>query len=65
MTRAYRISAYAVLGGLVSILALYINGHISIWGMVFVVFSSYFIINFFVQLHSDASDALMILYLDN
>lgn len=64
-SRAYRIAAYSTLAGLVSILGLYINGHISIYGMGLIFVISYFIVNFFVQIHADTADAILIAYLQN
>lgn len=64
-SRAYRIAAYSTLAGFVSILGLYINGHISIYGIGLVFVISYFIVNFFVQIHADAADGILIAYLQN
>ena len=64
-SRAYRIATYSTLAGLVSILGLYINGHISLYGIGLVFIISYFIINFFVQIHADTADGILIAYLQN
>jgi hypothetical protein len=65
VSRTYRISAYSVLGGFVSLLGLYIQGNISLYGMGLIILTTYFIINFIVQLHTDSADSLMILFLNN
>ncbi len=64
-SRAYRIAIYGTLSGIVSILGLYINGHISIYGIAAVFAISYFIVNFFVQAHADAGDGILIAYLQH
>ena len=65
VSRTYRISAYTVLGGFVSFLALFTHGKISIYGIALIILTTYFIINFIVQIHADSADSLMILFLNN
>lgn len=64
-SRAYRIATYSTLAAISSILGLYIDGHISIYGIGLVFLISYFIVNFFVQIHADAADGILIAYLQN
>jgi len=59
------VATYSTLAGIVSILGLYINGHISIYAISLVFIISYFIVNFFVQIHADTGDAILIAYLQN
>jgi|688.fasta_scaffold2482108_1 hypothetical protein len=62
-SRSYRICAYLTLAGITGILALYVQGQISIMGLGIVIILSYFIVNFFVQVHADTGDAILILFL--
>lgn len=64
-SRAYRIAAYSTLSCIVAILGLYINGRISIYGIGIVIAISYFIVNFFVQVHADSADGILIAYLQS
>lgn len=64
-SRAYRFAAYSALAGFVTFLGLYINGRISIFAAGIIMALSYFIINFFVQMHADAADGILIAFLQH
>ena len=61
-SRAYRFASYSALAGFVTILSLYIKGHVSIYGACIILALSYFIINFLVQMHADTADAILIAF---
>jgi hypothetical protein len=64
-SRSYRIAAYAVLTGFTSLLGLYVNGEISLYGMGLIMIISLQITNFFVQINADAADGILMTYLSN
>lgn len=64
-SRAYRLAAEATLTGIACILSLYVHGRISIFSVGILYIFSYFIINFFIQMHADTGDGILIVYLQN
>lgn len=63
--RAYRFAAYSTLAGFVTLLSLYIMGRISMFGAGIIMILSYFLINFFVQMHADTADGILIAFLQH
>ena len=64
-SRTYRICAHLAIAGVVGILGLYLKGTITAEIILFIVFASLIISTFFISIHADAAEALIILFLNN
>ena len=64
-SRTYRISAHFLIAGAVGIFGLYLKGTIAALTILFIIMISLFISTYFVSMHADAAEALIILFLNN
>ena len=64
-SRTYRICAHLAIASVVGILGLYLKGTITASIILFIVFASLIISTFFISIHADAAEALVILFLNN
>ena len=62
-SRAYRLCAHFLLTGIVAILALYVNGNISIYALITIMVQTIFVSTLFISLHADATEAIQIIFL--
>lgn len=62
-SRTYRFGAHLLIAGLVGIIALYVKGSIAPFAVLIIVVMVIFICTFFVSIHADASEAILILFL--
>ena len=61
--RIYRICAHLIIVGVTSILGLYIKGEVEFYTIVAILILGIFVSTFIISYHSDASEALMIMFL--
>lgn len=64
-SRSYRLSAHMLIGGIVSIICLYVKGKIVPTVVLVMIFISLFISTFFISIHVDAAEAIAISFIDN
>ena len=62
-SRAYRICAHFLVTGVMTILALYIKGNISIYALLVIMIQTIFIATLFISVHADATEAIQIIFL--
>jgi hypothetical protein len=62
----YRVGAHLVLVGLTVLASIgYMvgNNEVSVWAVLFIAVSSFFVVTFFISVHADAAEALLITFL--
>ena len=64
-SRTYRICAHLLIAGAAGILGLYVKGTIGALSILFIVIAALFISTFFISIHADAAEAIIILFLNN
>ena len=65
-SRAYRICAHFLIAGFISILGLYLKGTgISLYTIGIIIVLTIFISTFFISLHTDAAEAIQIIFLEH
>lgn len=62
-SRSYRISTHFLIGTIMVIFALYVNGHISINAIYIVILVTLSVATLFISLHCDIADAIQIVFL--
>jgi hypothetical protein len=64
-SRTYRLCAHFLIAGLVGILSMYIAGEITGTLVALILVLSLFISTYFISIHADAAEAIIILFLNN
>ncbi len=59
-SRVYRLSAHILLMGIVGVIALYMNGKISIYAFLLILIETIFISTLFISYHADSAEAMQI-----
>lgn len=62
-SRVYRLCAHFLLCGIMVLFALYVKGVISTYALIIIVINTIFVSTMFISLHSDASEAISIIFL--
>lgn len=65
VSRTYRLCAHFLIAGAVGILGLYVKGSITAFIILFLIIVSLFISTYFISIHADAAEALLILFHNN
>ena len=62
-SRIYRLCAHFLICGIMVLFALYVKGVISTYAIIIIVINTIFVSTLFISLHSDASEAILIIFL--